>query len=71
MSETEYKAQMAKVYEYLRKVGPADREQIRKATGVPPETLRRAAASVDLSNVYGLYSFPMQTSFDSPDGEDI
>jgi hypothetical protein len=57
---------MAKVYEYLRKVGAAYADQITAATGVPPEALQLAAARLELSNLYGQYSLPVQTSFDSP-----
>ena len=65
----DYDAQMAKVYEYLRKVGAAYADQIQQATGVPAGTLQLAAARLDLSNLYGQYSTPVQTSFDSPDDE--
>ena len=68
-TDGEYATQMAAVCEYLRRVGAADREQIRRATGVPWHTLARAAAGAELSNMYGELSLPMQTSFDSP-GED-
>jgi hypothetical protein len=34
----DYDEQMAKVHEYLRKVGAAYADQIRQATGVPAET---------------------------------
>lgn len=67
MSDTEHAAQMAKVYEYLHKAGAAWADQITAATGVPPETLQLAAARLELSNLYGQYSLPVQTSFDSPD----
>ena len=71
MSETtEHAAQIAKVYEYLRKSGPAWADQITAATGVPPETLQLAAARLELSNLYGQYGFPEQTSFDSPDEDE-
>ena len=70
MSTTEHEAQMAKVYAYLRKVGAAWADQIEQATGVPPETLQLAAGRLELSNLYGQYSLPVQTSFDSPEDDD-
>ena len=61
---------MAKVHEYLRTAGAAWADQITAATGVSSEALQAAAARLELSNLYGQYSLPVQTSFDSPDEDD-